>query len=570
MEDTEKITRILHSGGALSFWDYATAAPYVDIDMNPKGFNDADEALAAKDAVFISGHKFLGGAGTPGLLVCKKKLFTMSKTPVVKGGGTVLFVTHKGHTYLSNIEEREEGGTPDILGSIRLGLVFQMKEKLGSVEEKEERLTHMGLAALRSNPRICLLGDTGRKRLPIFSFLVRHGNRYLHHNFVCALLNDLFGVQARAGCQCAGPYGVRLLSMSDSSLPKMRKQVEADVGIMKPGFCRLSLTFFMSDAEARYILDAVMFVADHGASFLPLYQPDIKSSEWKFRAPSATPTEGRTSRPTLNEARYGFSNRRLLDPSPAGNDAISGTALSTDGESAMFTGLVDEALNLAAEVARQGTVNVGPRLTLDREGEAMRWFYFPNETVSTQVVRPLVIMPKLYNNGQHQQRASEYQTREAPWFARLFSGKKAVSAANPQRRSGSNDDGDDENPQVRALMARLQSLEAQLAQQAEKKIQQQPRRQPEPQVHQQSRQQKPTRQQRPPRQQKQPVQQQPVTGFDVVRGGAETDGSKPARLGDLADETCGGSKPERLGDASVDTSGSKSASLSDLGDSCYF
>ncbi|CAN0589919.1 unnamed protein product, partial [Ectocarpus sp. 12 AP-2014] len=61
--------------------------------MNPKGFNDADEALAAKDAVFISGHKFLGGAGTPGLLVCKKKLFTMSKTPVVKGGGTVLFVT---------------------------------------------------------------------------------------------------------------------------------------------------------------------------------------------------------------------------------------------------------------------------------------------------------------------------------------------------------------------------------------------------------------------------------------------------------------------------------------------
>ncbi|CAM9638010.1 unnamed protein product, partial [Ectocarpus fasciculatus] len=566
MEDTEKITRILHTGGALSFWDYATAAPYVDIDMNPKGFNDADEALAAKDAVFISGHKFLGGAGTPGLLVCKKKLFTMSKTPVVKGGGTVLFVTHKGHTYLRqeivrgplvNIEEREEGGTPDILGSIRLGLVFQMKEKLGSVEEKEERLTHMGLTALRANPRICLLGDTGRKRLPIFSFLVRHGNRYLHHNFVCALLNDLFGVQARAGCQCAGPYGVRLLSMSDSSLPKMKKQVEADVGIMKPGFCRLSLTFFMSDAEASlYILEAVMFVADHGASFLPLYQPDIKSSEWKFRALSATPTEGRISRPTLHEARYGFSNRRLLDPPPAGNDAISETALSTDGESAMFTGLVDEASNLAAEVSRQGAVNVGQRLTLDREGEAMRWFYFPNETVSTQVVRPLVIMPKLYNNGRHQQGSAEYQyqTREAPWFARLFSGKKAVSAANPQRRSGSNDDGDDENPQVRALMARVKSLEAQLAQQAEKKIQQQPRHQPEPQTHQQSWQQKPTRQQRPPRPQKQPVQQQPVTGSDVVRGGAETDGSKPARLGDLG----------------VDTSGSKSAGPSDLGDSCYY
>lgn len=88
----------------------------------------------------------------------------------------------------------------------------------------------------------------------IHSFFISHfslfSRRYLHHNFVCALLNDLFGVQARAGCQCAGPYGVRLLSMSDSSLPKMKRQVEADVGIMKPGFCRLSLTFFMSDAEA--------------------------------------------------------------------------------------------------------------------------------------------------------------------------------------------------------------------------------------------------------------------------------------------------------------------------------
>lgn len=92
------------------------------------------QALAAKDAVFISGHKFLGGAGTPGLLVCKKRLFSNNKTPVVPGGGTVLFVSRTTHTYLENVEEREEGGTPDILGSIRLGLVFQMKQRLGCVE----------------------------------------------------------------------------------------------------------------------------------------------------------------------------------------------------------------------------------------------------------------------------------------------------------------------------------------------------------------------------------------------------------------------------------------------------
>eukprot|EP00752_Nemacystus_decipiens_P002678 g2504.t1 len=219
LEDTETISRILHRGGALSFWDYATAAPYVEINMNPEGSSARDKALVAKDAVFISGHKFVGGVGTPGLLVCKEKLFR-SKVPVVPGGGTVLFVTPTRHEYISHIEEREEGGTPDIVGSIRLGLAFQMKERLGNVEasgcmkrcpqdkSREERMTEMGLSALRSNPRIVLLGDTGRSRLPIFSFLVRHGDRII-------------------------------------------EQLKANMDIIRPGFCRFSLTFFNSEEEAQ-------------------------------------------------------------------------------------------------------------------------------------------------------------------------------------------------------------------------------------------------------------------------------------------------------------------------------
>lgn len=82
---------------------------------------------------------------------------------------------------------------------------------------------------------------------------------YFHHNFVCALLNDLFGVQARAGCQCAGPYAINLLGLVDGSLPKFAKQITDDVGIIKPGFCRLSLTFFMSNAEASEVGFSVDF-----------------------------------------------------------------------------------------------------------------------------------------------------------------------------------------------------------------------------------------------------------------------------------------------------------------------
>ncbi|CAM9311262.1 unnamed protein product, partial [Sphacelaria rigidula] len=175
------------------------------------------------------------------------------------------------------------GGTPEILGAIRLGLVFQLKERLGSLEvspEREEYLTHLGLSTLRAHRRVVLVGDTGRKRLPIFSFLIRHGDRFLHHSFVCKLLNDLFGVQARAGCQCAAPYHMRLLGMPASTVPKVKQQVLDDVGIIKPGSCRLSLSLFMSDAEAKYILDAILFIADYGVCFLSQYEPDMTTGEW--------------------------------------------------------------------------------------------------------------------------------------------------------------------------------------------------------------------------------------------------------------------------------------------------
>lgn len=73
--------------------------------------------------------------------------------------------------------------------------------------------------------------------------------RYLHHNFVCALLNDLFGVQARAGCACAGPYGFILLGMDDRNTPSILEQLKANMDIIRPGFCRFSLTFFNSEEE---------------------------------------------------------------------------------------------------------------------------------------------------------------------------------------------------------------------------------------------------------------------------------------------------------------------------------
>src|ERR1043166_3231088 len=113
--DTRAIATLLHRHGAYSFWDYAAAGPYVAIEMNG---GDAADAGAAKDAVFISPHKFIGGPGTPGVLVAKRELFR-NRVPSVPGGGTVQYVNPLEHVYVEDVEHREEGGTPAIVESIR-------------------------------------------------------------------------------------------------------------------------------------------------------------------------------------------------------------------------------------------------------------------------------------------------------------------------------------------------------------------------------------------------------------------------------------------------------------------
>ncbi|CAM9366258.1 unnamed protein product [Ascophyllum nodosum] len=453
LEDTDIITEILHRGGALSFWDYATAAPYVKIDMNPNAPEKSGDQLLAKDAIFISGHKFLGGPGTPGVLVCKKKLF-MDSSPGVPGGGTVLFVTSTDHAYISNIEEREEGGTPEILGAIRLGLVFQLKNRLGSLEEREEMLTKFGLAKLRAHPRVVLIGDTGRRRLPIFSFLIRHGYRFLHHSFVCKLLNDLFGVQARAGCQCAGPYHTRLLGISDTEIPKVKQHVLNTVGIIKPGSCRLSLAFFMSDAEVEYILDAILFIADYGSCFLPQYEPNVTTGEWTHKDFAS----GGALMQSLADLTYGFDNAaaddNVVDNNQSDDPGILPLLLENErampnnvpvkrfpnSEEDILAGQMSEARRLAAHVCmarsrpssswlgtkeapkEQGNVRMlGNKLgvvarptlsgfkahksewsTLSEAAEALRWFSLPADLASVRSIakgettRPIII-PKVYN-----------------------------------------------------------------------------------------------------------------------------------------------------------------------------
>ena len=282
--DVERVAEVLRAHGALACFDYATAGPYHPIEM------------AGKDAVFLSPHKFVGGPGTPGVLVAKRALFG-NRVPSRPAGGTVLFVTPEEHIYDPEPSVREEGGTPDIIGSIRAGLVFALKEQVGTVEiaRRERDLARRALASWSANPKIEILGNSELERLPIISFGIRHPPRLLHCNFVVALLSDLFGIQARSGCFCAGPYLHRVYHVDRRWSQRMEAECRRGHLGAKLGFVRVSLNYFISETVLRYILDAVHFVADHGWKLLPLYRFDPHSGLWRHRdAPPA---------PTLADAR---------------------------------------------------------------------------------------------------------------------------------------------------------------------------------------------------------------------------------------------------------------------------
>ena len=288
VSDTHGISALLHRHGALSFWDFAAAAPYVDIEMYDAPGRDP---LSYKDAIFLSPHKLIGGPSTPGVLVVRRELMR-NRVPDVPGGGTVAYVNPTEHRYLDDPVQREEGGTPAIVESIRAGLVFQLKQAVGVdvIRSHEEDYLRRSIGAWLQEPSIEILGNLQAERLSIVSFVVRGpSGRFLHHNFVVALLNDLFGIQSRGGCSCAGPYGHRLLGIDLDRSREFDREIAHGCEGIKPGWVRVNFNYFISEAVFSYIVEAVRLVARDGWRLLGDYRFDPATGLWRHRRGPAEP-----------------------------------------------------------------------------------------------------------------------------------------------------------------------------------------------------------------------------------------------------------------------------------------
>jgi len=374
VSDTEVMTALMHKYGALAFWDYAAAGPHVKII-----FGD-------KDAIFLSPHKFPGGVGTPGILVARNDIL-VNRVPAVPGGGTVDFVNMKMHNYIDDITHREEGGTPAIVESIRAGLVFQLKAAVGynTIHKKEDYFLQKCLKAWRNDPNIRVLGNPNAKRLSIVSFLIRRpGNRYLHHNLVVALLNDLFGIQARGGCSCAGPYGHRLFEIDEhGSAHFFKAAVNEGYQGIKPGWTRVTFNYFITEATANYIIKAVQIIGRLGWALLPQYTFNPETALWTHRKGPVKPPL------RLNDLSYKSGTLRWK------------SRMTTASENAL-SGYIQEAEALLARAARHanGDHFSEEDSSVSTAFDALRWFDLPGGCLCKPPPKPVApISVQLYAQG---------------------------------------------------------------------------------------------------------------------------------------------------------------------------
>jgi selenocysteine lyase/cysteine desulfurase len=266
------IAKLMHKHGGVCFVDFACSAPYVDINMHPE---DENEAI---DAIFFSPHKFLGGPGTSGVLVFNKKLYH-NMIPDCPGGGTVSWTNPWGeHKYIESIEDREDGGTPGFLQTIKTALAIKLKEQMTvkKMLEREHELLAKVFTKLSSVKNIHILADKHRDRLGVVSFYIDD----LHFNLAVKLLNDRFGIQTRGGCSCAGTYGHYLLHVNHEMSNELTNQISIGDLVRKPGWIRMSIHPTTTCAEIDTVCDGIIALAKHHETWAQDYEYNKVTNEF--------------------------------------------------------------------------------------------------------------------------------------------------------------------------------------------------------------------------------------------------------------------------------------------------
>lgn len=266
-----KIAQITHKYNGLCFVDFACSAPYLSINMHPE---NPEEKL---DAIFFSPHKFLGGPGSSGVLIFDHSLY-QNTIPDCPGGGTVDWTNPWGkHKYVDNIEDKEDGGTPAFIQTIKTALCVKLKEEMGveNMIKREEELIKYIFEHLKPIKNLHILAEQHINRLGVISFYIDG----LHYNLAVKILNDRFGIQTRGGCSCAGTYGHYLLNVQPDQSNEITKMISEGNCSLKPGWVRMSIHPTLTNKEIEYTVKAIIELSEKFTEWAKDYNFDNHSNK---------------------------------------------------------------------------------------------------------------------------------------------------------------------------------------------------------------------------------------------------------------------------------------------------
>jgi selenocysteine lyase/cysteine desulfurase len=270
IQDTHSLSKLCKEFDAKIFFDYAACAPYIPIDMT------------IADAIFISPHKFPGAQSTPGILIVNKDL-VCNDIPFCPSGGTVKFLDiSSGPIYSSNIETKETGGTPNIIGIIKCGLAFNIKDKYSKKILKHEfELTEtfqQSLLTIQTKyPNLKILNPTDNlNRLPIFAIQILDNGKNkqvpFHYNFIVALLSDLFNITTRGGISCSGIFADKLLNINPSNKSDIKNNIVNGTGTPGNfGWIRITLNSIHTQQDLIFITKALEYLCKNAHKYKKNY-----------------------------------------------------------------------------------------------------------------------------------------------------------------------------------------------------------------------------------------------------------------------------------------------------------
>ncbi len=250
MPPIRRIARLAHQHGAMVAVDATQLVPHRAFRM---GAPDDPERV---DFAAFSAHKMYAPFGC-GVLVGPRSVFEAGP-PETVGGGTVHAVTLRD-TIWAEPPERDEAGTPNVLGAIALATAVRTLDAIGMDElaEHERSLTRRALRQLLDLDDVTLYGRKDPQlavdRLGVISMTIRR----LNHGQLAAVLGYEWGIGVRNGCFCAQPYVRELLGISEQNMRRIVRRLAAGDHATVPGLVRMSLACYNTAEEVDYFVEAL-------------------------------------------------------------------------------------------------------------------------------------------------------------------------------------------------------------------------------------------------------------------------------------------------------------------------